>query len=114
MYLYNYRDMLMYTDKDTKKLGKCLAAYGHTNLTEQLIINDMCDFLIIELLQLEAIHNEPLLTKAQKQLFSHRQAKAKRIYNSLTKHYNAKEYFITRQHMNIYYNKFKGADSNVK
>lgn len=107
--LYQYNQSEMYTDKDLKELRKYqdknMCCKGNDSRAE--LINDKCDFLIMELLQLQAIASEPQLTDLQRVRYNSRKAVCNTIWKQL-KHFNCGyDYYIIRRNCNKIYKEWR-------
>lgn len=103
--LHQYKQSEMYTEKDRKELrryqDKNMCCKGNDSRAE--LINDKCDYLIMELLQLQAIKQEPLLTEAQKDSYRKRKAICNRIWQQLKRFNCGYDYYIIRRNRNKIY-----------
>lgn len=103
--LHQYKQSEMYTEKEIKEMrafqNKNMSCKGNDRRAE--LINDKCDYLIMELLQLQAIRQEPLLSDEQKEKYKKRKAICKTIWTQLKKFNCGYDYYIIRRNCNKIY-----------
>lgn len=103
--LYQYKQSEMYTEKDRKELrryqDKNMNCKGNDSRAE--LINDKCDYLIMELLQLQAISREPMLTQEEKETYKKRKAVCNTIWKQLKRLNCGYDYYIIRRNCNKIY-----------
>lgn len=107
--LYQYNQKAMYTEKDRKEMrrfqDKNMCCKGNDSRAE--LINDKCDYLIMELLQLQAIRQEPLLTDEQKDRYKKRKAICNAIWQQLKRFNCGYDYYIIRRNCNKIYKEWR-------
>lgn len=107
--LYQYNQSEMYTKKDLKELrryqDKNMHCKGNDSRAE--LINDKCDYLIMTLLQLEAIRNEPQLTQLQIANYKQMNKICNTIWQQLKRFAGGYDYYIIRRNCNKIYKEWK-------
>lgn len=107
--LYQYNQSEMYTDKDLKELRKYqdknMSCKGNDSRAE--LINDKCDYLIMELLKLQAIISEPQLTAEQQKSYNQRKQICNTIWKQLKRFNCGYDYYIIRRNCNKIYNEWR-------
>lgn len=107
--LYQYNQSEMYTDKDLKELRKYqdknMCCKGNDSRAE--LINDKCDYLIMELLQLQAIISEPQLTAEQQKSYNQRKQISNTIWKQLKRFNCGYDYYIIRRNCNKIYKEWR-------
>lgn len=107
--LYQYNQSEMYTDKDLKELRKYqdknMSCKGNDSRAE--LINDKCDYLIMELLQLQAIISEPQLTAEQQKNYNQRKQICNTLWKQLKRFNCGYDYYIMRRNCNKIYKEWR-------
>lgn len=107
--LYDYTENY-YTDTDTQILAEMLSLVGYTSQEEQSVINDMCDFIIIEKIRIQALKNETERTHEHTAEILRRIDRVNTIYKTMARLYpHSKAYIKIRQECNRIYTDFGGA-----